>query len=133
TWWMRSKRRPVATSEPFVLTATRTLRRQPGNPGQEAVEQALAPAPDLRREAVRLLEECVRIDPVAVELVPVRLDPALHDFGRHFWMELQTEALSDHVGLRSDVRLRDQLRARRQGEAVEVPVEPRPFGNEVGI
>src|SRR5437899_4075265 len=133
TWRIRSKRRPLATSAPLVLTATRTLRRQPGDRSNEPVEQALAPAADLRRETVCLFKQRVGIDPVTVELVSVCLDPALHDFGRHFGMKLQTEAASDYVRLRSDVRFGDELRARRQREAVEVPVEPRPLGYKLGI
>src|SRR5438105_10842222 len=117
--WIRSKRTPVVISEPFVLTATGTLRAQPGDAAQEPVEEAIASPPDLRGKAVRLLQQRVGVDPIAVELVAVGLDPALHDLRRHLWMKLQAQASPDDVGLRRDVGLCDELRARRQREGIE--------------
>src|SRR5438445_1446477 len=131
--WIRSKRTPVVISEPLVLTATGTLRAQPGDAAQEPVEEALAPPPDLGGKAVRLLQQRVGVDPIAVELVAVGLDPALHDLRRHLWMKLQAQASPDHVGLRRDVGLCDELRARREREGIELPVKPQPLGNEIGV
>ena len=74
----------------------------------------------------------VRVDAVAVELVPVGADPAVHDLRRHLGVELEAEAPSDDVGLRAHLGVGDQLRARRQGEGVEVPLEPRAFGMSSG-
>src|SRR5579864_5544000 len=128
-----SKRTPVATSPPFVLTATGTLRRRPRDPVHEAAEEPLASLPHLRRETIRLLEQRVRVDSVAIELVSVGLDPALHDLGRHLGMKLQPKISADHVRLRRDVRLRDQLRARWKRERVEVPVEPGTFRHKVRV
>src|ERR1700730_10722174 len=48
-------------------------------------------------------------------------------------MELEAEASSDDVGLRADLGVREELRARRQGERVEMPLEPRAFGDQLGI
>src|ERR1700674_531270 len=124
---MRSKR-SVEAVDPLArrasLTATRTLRRKPRNPRHERVEQALTSAAHLRGEAVRLLEQGVRVDPVAVELMPIGLDPALHDLWRHLGVELQPKVSSQHVGLWGDSGLGDQLCARRKREGVEMPVEP---------
>src|SRR6266566_2281384 len=96
--WIRSKRTPVEISAPFVLTATDTLSSQPRDIAQEAVEETRASPPDLGREAMSFFEQRVGVDSVAVELVAVGLDPALHDLRRHFGMKLQAQASPDHVG-----------------------------------
>ena len=44
-------------------------------------------------------------------------------------MELQPETAADDIRLGTDVRFGNQLRAGWQGEAVEVPLEPGPFGD----
>ena len=48
-------------------------------------------------------------------------------------MELESEAASGDERLRADVGLSDQLRSRREGERVEVPLEPRSLGDQLGI
>src|SRR4030088_413038 len=131
---MRSKRR-VEAVEPrgASLTATRTLRRKPRNPGQEGVEKAIASAAPLRRKPGRLLKQGVRVDSVAVELMAIGLDPALHDLGRHLGMKLQPKASSHDISLRGDSGLGDQLCARRKRESVEMPVEPGSLGHQVRV
>src|ERR1700674_2149402 len=133
---MRSNRR-VEAADPLArrasLTATRTLRREPRNPGQKGVEQALASAAHLRREPVRLLQQGVGVDPVAVELMAIGLDPALHDLGRHLGVKLQPKVSSHDVSLWGDSGLGDQPGARRKRESVEMPVEPRSLGDQLGV
>src|SRR5437868_4251883 len=129
--WMRSKRTPVGASVPFVLTATHRLRPELRDVLDEVGEQLLAALPDTWREPDRLFEQGVGIDAFAIQLVAIRLDPAVHDVRGHLGVELQPQAPSDYVGLRPDVGVGDEPGARRKGEGVEVPVEPGTGGDEV--
>src|SRR2546425_7738989 len=122
--WMRSKRTEVGESVPFVLTATHRPRPQLCDVLDEVGEQLLAALPDTWREPDRLFEQGVGVDAVAVQLVAIRLDPAVHDLRRHLGVELQPQAPSYHVCLRPDVGVRDEPRLRRKREGVEVPLEP---------
>src|SRR5437879_5597327 len=123
--WMRSKRTPVVTSVPFVLTATHRPRPQLRDVVDEVGEELLAALPDGGREPDGLFEQCVGVDAVAVQLVAVGLDPALHDLGRHLGVELEAEAPSYYVCLWSDLGVGDEPRAGWKRERVEVPLEPR--------
>src|SRR5438128_5617476 len=129
--WMRSKRTPVGASVPFVLTATHRPRSQLRDVFDEVGEQLLAALPDTWREPVGLFEQSVGVDAVAVQLVAIGLDPAVHDLRRHLGVELQPQAPSYYVCLRPDLGVRDQPRLRRKREGVEVPLEPRACGDEV--
>src|SRR5438876_5294963 len=131
--WMRSKRTPVGASVPFVLTATHRLRPELRDVFDEVGEQLLAALPDTWREPVGLFEQGVGVDAVAVQLVAIGLDPAVHDLWRHLGVELQPKAPSYYVCLRPDVGVGDEPGARRKGEGVEVPVEPGTGGDEVRL
>jgi hypothetical protein len=84
-------------------------------------------------EAVGFIEQGVGVDAIAVELMPVGLDPVLHDFGGHLGVKLQTKASSEDVGLGPGIAARDQLGAAWKGERVEVPVEPRACRDELRV
>src|SRR5205823_8200852 len=131
--WMRSKRTPVGASVPFVLTATHRPRSQLRDVFDEVGEQLLAALPDTWREPVGLFEQSVGVDAVAVQLVAIGLDPAVHDLWRHLGVELQPQAPSDYVGLRPDVGVGDEPCPGRQRERVEMPLEPRARGDEVWL
>src|SRR5207302_10080784 len=100
---MRSKRTAVGGSVPFVLTATHRLRPEFRDVLDEVGEQLLAALPDAWREPVGLFEQSVGIDAVTVQLVAIRLDPAVHDLRGHLGVELQPQAPSDYVCLRPDL------------------------------
>src|SRR5437868_4243923 len=114
--WMRSKRTAVGASVPSVLTATHRLRPELRDVFDEVGEQLLAALPDTWREPDRLFEQGVGVDPIAVQLVAIGLDPAVHDLGRYLGVELESQAATGYVRLRSHIGLRNQLCAWRQGE-----------------
>src|SRR5438270_2445927 len=131
--WMRSKRTPIGASVPLVLTATHRPWPELRDVVDEVGEQLLAALPDGWREPVGLFEQRVGVDAVAVQLVAIRLDPAVHDLGRHLGVELQAEAPSYYVCLRPDLGVGVQPRARRERKRVEVPVEPGTGSDEVRL
>src|SRR3989449_1374375 len=131
--WMRSKRTRVGVSVPSVLTATHRLRPELRDVFDEVGEQLLAALPDTWREPDRLFQQGVGVDAVAVQLVAIGLDPAVHDRRRHLGVELQPQAPSDHVGLRPDLGVGDEPRPGWQRECVEVPLEPGAGGDEVWL
>src|SRR5438477_2411365 len=116
--WMRSKRTAVGASVPFVLTATHRLRPELRDVFDEVGEELLAALPDLRREPVGLFQQSVGVDAIPVQLVAIRLDPAVHDLRGHLGVELQPQTSADDVRLRSDLGVGDEPRPGRKRERV---------------
>src|SRR5437763_2929029 len=116
----------------LASTATNHLSL-PRNPRQEAIEQPPRRGARAVGQLVGAFQQPVGIDALLIELVPVDLDPSVHDVGGHLGMELQAEAVPDAERLRSDRTVRNQLRARRGRERVEVPLKPGSLGDERGV
>ena len=131
--YARSRKRGNTAVPSVRIIAGSPRRTRAARPRRGSARAAAAPPPVLLGRRCRLLEQRVRVDALLVELVPVHAHPVVHDLGRHLGVELQPEAAPGDERLRADVGLGDQRRARRDGERVEVPLEPRALRDELGV
>src|SRR2546426_1065752 len=120
-------------ARPDPSAATCGLRARRDRRLDETIQEAARHLPRVLREPTRLEQEGVGIDTLGIELVPVHAYPFVHDLRGHFGVELDAQASSDDIGLRTEVCLGDQGCSRRERERVEVPLEPWALGDQPGI
>src|SRR5918996_2562412 len=99
----------------------------------EVLEQLQGVPPARVRKPFGLLQERIGVDTVAVQFMAVDADPLVPDVRGHLGVELQSERPARDERLQSSVGRSDDRRAGWLGERVEVPLEPRPFRNELRV
>src|ERR1051326_4151241 len=91
----------------------------------ERIEQLQREGARLTRPLGCLIEQLPRAHAAPLELVSVLGQPVRDGLGRDLGVKLDPQAAADRVRLWRLGRVRKQLRAGREAEAVEVPDEPR--------